>query len=229
MAKTEYELPEIGSVVFSRCNIPLQVISTDGDECLVSDELGNTAIFHKHFVKCRLIWWGADLLLRPPVDGVKNNRQMRNCVVGVGFKTILWGWAFVQEIFDDDCLVIFEDTGNTAAVNKQKLIRGEAVDEKSDVTRLRAYNSKPTPKGYYVYKASFAEITLYIGYGSKDRYMHCNSGTSSSYELNRMHFDGKKFLVEIIEEGLSKDDARKLEAKLITELDPVCNIHKPRT
>lgn len=64
---------------------------------------------------------------------------------------------------------------------------------------------------------------LYVGEGKPDRYKHITSGTSHVYEANRWHFKGKKVIVNILHEGLSKAEATRLEKVEIDKLKPAWN------
>lgn len=58
----------------------------------------------------------------------------------------------------------------------------------------------------YIAKDKTGEY-LYIGSGKHGRHKHCASGTSHCYELNDMHFKGEVITVEVVNQGLSKDEA----------------------
>lgn len=79
-------------------------------------------------------------------------------------------------------------------------------------------------KEVYVTKDVDGEV-LYIGYGNIGRHKHCNSGISHVYELNEMFFlKGRdSILVEVVKQGLTKQQAEKLERELIIGLQPKFN------
>lgn len=64
---------------------------------------------------------------------------------------------------------------------------------------------------------------LYVGEGKPDRYKHITSGVSHVYEANRWHFAGKKVIVKILYEGLTKDEAVSKEKEQIDKLKPAWN------
>lgn len=64
---------------------------------------------------------------------------------------------------------------------------------------------------------------LYVGEGKPDRYKHITSGCSHVYEANKWHFTNKKIRVDILAEGLTKDESIKLEKEKIEELLPAWN------
>lgn len=66
-------------------------------------------------------------------------------------------------------------------------------------------------------------LCMYVGEGKPDRWKHLVSGISHVYEANRWHFDNRKLDIKIVAEGLSKEDAVKLEAEKIKELYPAWN------
>lgn len=68
---------------------------------------------------------------------------------------------------------------------------------------------------YYVYVCKVDGDVKYVGMGKRDRYKHCTSGVSSCPELNRDFFAGKVMEVEIVQKGLSEQDAKNLEAEMI--------------
>lgn len=67
-------------------------------------------------------------------------------------------------------------------------------------------------------------VALYVGQGRVGRSSHCNSGTSHVYELNKMHFNGEPILVETVLSGISREDAKQEEIKLIKDLEPRYNV-----
>lgn len=66
---------------------------------------------------------------------------------------------------------------------------------------------------------------LYVGYGNFGRHKHCNSGTSHVFGLNEMFFlKGRdSILVEVVKQGITKQQAEKLEKELIIGLQPKFN------
>lgn len=79
----------------------------------------------------------------------------------------------------------------------------------------------PKELPYYVYFVRHNNEIVYIGKGKDDRYNHPNSGKSSNYELNRLHFAGEFFLVTLFRTKMSEDEALAEELRQI-------EIHKPR-
>lgn len=78
---------------------------------------------------------------------------------------------------------------------------------------------------YEVYVArDESGVILYVGQGRVGRSGHCNSGTSHVYELNKMHFNGEPILVETVLSGISGEDAKQEEIKLIKDLEPRYNV-----
>ena len=64
---------------------------------------------------------------------------------------------------------------------------------------------------------------LYIGSGRAGRHKHCLSGTSHCYELNKMHFSGEKYFVNVVHTGLDKQKSLGVEQEMIIELNPEFN------
>lgn len=79
-------------------------------------------------------------------------------------------------------------------------------------------------KTYIVYAAfDIHGNCLYVGEGKPDRYKHITSGVSHVYEANKWHFKKKFIDVRILHEGLTKDQAVKLEKVEILNLHPTWN------
>ena len=71
------------------------------------------------------------------------------------------------------------------------------------------------PRKYYVYIVKVEGKVRYIGSGSKKRYLHAVSGTSSCKQLNEDFLAGKFMEVFIFSENLPEDVARRYENDLI--------------
>ena len=65
-------------------------------------------------------------------------------------------------------------------------------------------------------------VVVYVGQGYYNRHKHCNSGTSHVYELNKLHFQGVVFDVEVTILD-NKDVAVKKEKELIKKYLPKFN------
>lgn len=74
----------------------------------------------------------------------------------------------------------------------------------------------------YIAKDKHGEY-LYIGSGRSGRHRHCNSGTSHCYELNEMYFKGEEIFVQVVNAGLSKEEALAFEHSLVKEYNPRYN------
>lgn len=81
---------------------------------------------------------------------------------------------------------------------------------------------KMAKKIYEVYLCKHEGIVVYVGQGYYNRHKHCNSGTSHVYELNKLHFQGVVFDVEVTILD-SKDVAVKKERELIKKYLPKFN------
>lgn len=64
---------------------------------------------------------------------------------------------------------------------------------------------------------------VYVGMGIGLRYSHCYSGRSCSRELNRLYFQKAPIVVEVYRENLERDEAKRMERRLIAALRPRCN------
>lgn len=78
-------------------------------------------------------------------------------------------------------------------------------------------------KGFEVYICSLDKEILYVGSGKIDRHKHCNSGTSHVYGLNKLHFEGKTFTVEL-KFFDTKEESLEEEMNLISKHIPKFNI-----
>lgn len=74
---------------------------------------------------------------------------------------------------------------------------------------------------YYVYVGKIGDEFVYVGKGTGKRYLHLNSGVSTSYSANESHFKGVKVSVDIVKRFEKSSDALSYETCLI-------NLHKPK-
>ena len=77
-----------------------------------------------------------------------------------------------------------------------------------------------------VYVGFIKGQVIYVGYGTSGREKHLNNGISHVYNANKYHFNGGWVDVQIVKEGLNKEQALELEELLIDELKPVWNENK---
>jgi len=73
-------------------------------------------------------------------------------------------------------------------------------------------------QNYYVYIAYIKGVPKYVGKGRGQRYLHCSSGKSSCYKLNRDYFSGEKITVEFAHLNLDEQSALQAEAETIGKL-----------
>ena len=78
-------------------------------------------------------------------------------------------------------------------------------------------------KRFEVYICSLNKEVLYIGSGKVNRHKHCNSGTSHVYDLNKLHFSGNIFDIEL-KFFTSKEESLEEELALINQHVPKFNI-----
>ena len=66
---------------------------------------------------------------------------------------------------------------------------------------------------------------LYVGQGNTGRHKHCLSGTSHCRELNRYYFSNgeNSIFVDVVSQGLTKEEAMMQELLLIDKLNPKFN------
>ena len=75
---------------------------------------------------------------------------------------------------------------------------------------------------YEVYVCKRGAKIIYVGSGVVGRNKHCNSGRSHVYELNKLHFEGEVFKVDITYYE-TREEALEKEITLIQELSPIYN------
>ena len=76
---------------------------------------------------------------------------------------------------------------------------------------------------YIVYTAKLNGEVVYVGSGAYGRESHVNSGCSHVYEINRLHFKGIKFIVEVVDRFETKKESIEVEKSLISQHRPVHN------
>lgn len=77
---------------------------------------------------------------------------------------------------------------------------------------------------YYVYSGSLSGAVVYVGKGRGNRYLHLNSGKSSCYQANKLHFEGGSLIIKIVEIFENSLEAEKFERDMIREIKPIWNI-----
>ena len=73
-----------------------------------------------------------------------------------------------------------------------------------------------------MYLCKHEGVVVYVGQGNYNRHKHCNSGTSHVYELNKLHFQGVVFEVDVTILD-NKEVAVKKEKELIKKYLPKFN------
>lgn len=158
------------------------------------------------------------------------HRKTLGDAVCVGFrkKTKLYGTCEVTEDLGNSVIVHWLDTDTYAEETKLDVIycriKNETSTHPSGVTvKFVGEDVARKPQKNYVYFAKHGDEIVYIGQGNKDRWKHCNSGKSHCYGLNALHFQGSTVCVEIFKDGMSKQEALKLERRLICQHRPQLN------
>ena len=82
------------------------------------------------------------------------------------------------------------------------------------------------PMKYVTYVAHDGKDAIYVGHGADKRHNHVNSGTSHVYQLNRDHFDGINYNVEVFTFDCKKH-AEELEELFIVSFNPKYNKRIP--
>lgn len=77
---------------------------------------------------------------------------------------------------------------------------------------------------YIIYEVLHNGIPIYIGSGLPDRYLHAKSGASHVPALNKLFFeDGDNMIVNILRDGLTKEDSLEMEKSYILAIKPSMN------
>ena len=78
---------------------------------------------------------------------------------------------------------------------------------------------------YIVYEVIYKGIPVYLGSGLPDRVDHCKSGKSHSPQLNELFFtDPINMVVQILRDGLTKEESLEMEKEYIQATQPKFNI-----
>lgn len=106
----------------------------------------------------------------------------------------------------------------------QENLRNTLYTNQKKISKLKEKIDKIDKNSYYVYIVYVDGEPRYVGKGTKDRYKHPISGTSSVAQLNKDHFDGKYIEVRILygNKNLSESDALRLERECIGSILQVC-------
>lgn len=80
-------------------------------------------------------------------------------------------------------------------------------------------------KVYEVYYCYYKGELVYIGQGIKGRNTHCNSGCSHVYELNRLHFTGGEWAldIKIVKVSNDREEVKRIEKEAIMCFKPRLN------
>lgn len=174
-------------------------------------------------------------------EGVSSCHLKRGRVEDPNRKTlgdrVTVGFTRSTKKYGEFCVV--EDLGANVKLH-WKCSNTFQVESKIDVIYCRIkdcnYIPKPSPVKFvkevelkldrnYVYIAKCENEIVYIGQGKGDRWKHCIGGKSHCYGLNALHFQGSVVTVEILKDGMSKQEAMELEYQLIKEFSPVHNTY----
>ena len=79
---------------------------------------------------------------------------------------------------------------------------------------------------YEIYEVLYNGIPIYIGSGEQDqRHKHVKSGKSHNPKLNELFFtDPDNILVQVLREGLTKEESLEYEKEYIQAINPEYNI-----
>lgn len=77
---------------------------------------------------------------------------------------------------------------------------------------------------YIIYEVLHNQKVVYIGSGKIGRELHCMSGHSHNVELNKLFFtEPENMKVQVIREGLSKEESLEIEKEFIQATEPKFN------
>lgn len=98
----------------------------------------------------------------------------------------------------------------------------EMYNKRKLLDKSKTYGKIP-PDDSYVYIVQQGHRIVYVGKGTGWRFLHPNSGRSSSIDLNKGHFDGVVYDVYLLKMGMTDSLALVLEDCVIDEFMPVYN------
>jgi hypothetical protein len=143
-------------------------------------------------------------------------RMLERIPIGSIWESNNHGKFSIEHIADHTNVTIrWCETGKTqSGISTDAIRKGHVVNKTTE---------EVLPVGHYVYITSVDGEIVYVGMGKGRRYAHTISGASGNKELNRLYFSGAKMITEIYQQGLSKQEASRLEMSLIAHLKPKCN------
>lgn len=205
---------KVGDKFMLNCGVLVEVINYySALQIEVSDDQGNTKLVRASNLKAKSVSW----------DGAtaKDKTPGGKFQVGAVGSSNRWGaFEVVEYNSPTDITIKFLNTGNVQdGMQASQLSSGRFKDRKAYAEKV----VKPVAVGNYVYIAKHGDEVVYVGKGSGERYKHCTSGRSSSYYLNKLHFDGADVVVEIHKDRLTEEEADLLEKSMIASLSPKGN------
>lgn len=206
---------EIGRTFEMLSGVTLEVIGyNNARDIIVKDSEGNSKSTTSRKLKQGKVEWsefGAPVVTKAfltyKVGDIYNSKRYGNfeilCAKSSTEITVRW-----------------QNTGFVQVKCQHHSIKHGTLKDKS----LKRY--KHLDKGeerYYVYMVYEKDNLVYIGKGTRLRYLHVNSGTSHCKKMNEKHFQGVYFTVKFFIENVSNKEASSIEKMLIVDLKPDYN------
>ena len=222
---------KVGDTFTLRPGVVVTVVEyKDCSNIRVEDDVGNSRIVCASYLRRgKAVWCKADGSLRKGLRGTSpppNSHEKRKAweltfPVGSVWNTYKSGQYEIVGIVDSTNATIrwlddgVEESNVTLYNIKMRMVAKTKAVGRAD----------HRPVGNYVYVVTSLGEVVYVGMGKGDRYKHCTSGKSTSVELNRLRFQDAPLIVEVYKDNLSREDAIQLEAAIIRQLKPRCNIN----
>lgn len=215
---------KIGDKFALKCGVSVEVIEyTSYYDIIVSDGILSRKV-DGYALKAGTCKWEINGVMRTrPVlyEPKRKNRKLEPLAVGEIHESNNYGKFCISVIKSASKVgIIWENTKTFQLVTADSIRNGSVSDKGIAGNFLK-------PKGHYVYFAACEGEIVYIGRGQGARYNHCLHGTSSSYLLNRLHFEGKHVVVGIHRDNLSQQESINLEEYLLNIFRPRGNVIIP--
>lgn len=220
---------KVGQKFVLNCGVEVEIVKMlKNSKCLVRDTDGNEAtVRREHLNSGEANWYIGGRSVREILTEERNHASIQlplKFPIGSRRMSRDFGWYSIiaHNIENNTVSVKWDNTKfEQHDVFCGYMTEGSLKD--ASITKNRK-DLLLKPTGHYVYLAALNDKVYYIGSGKGLRYSHVNSGTSHNYKLNQHHFTSEdKLEVEIIIEGMSKEESMEVEERLICDLNPEYN------
>lgn len=204
----DYSTVEVGQEFKTFCGTNIKVLEyLSKGSILVEDAEGHKKMVSSNALKNGCVRWSEFRLTRTPR--------------GAGIKV---GGKFMLTCGEEVTVTALSVGGTKRATIEDSFGNSKMAAASAVVSGFVSWpwrEGKLAGKGHYVYFVVYEAEVVYIGKGRDSRYLHPNSGTSSSYGLNKLHFEGKSVEVFLHRDNMSDSEALQEEKLQIA-------LHKPR-